>query len=51
MTSVSVSPRSRATRRAASHTSSGTLMVRFGVAGWFGTGGTLGPGANAPTEA
>jgi len=38
ITSVTVSPRSAATRFAASHTSSGTRMVRFGVAGWLGTG-------------
>jgi hypothetical protein len=50
MTAVTVSPRSCATRIAASHNSSGTRTVRFGVAGWFGgTGGTLGAGAIAPT--
>jgi mono/diheme cytochrome c family protein len=48
MTAVRVSPRSRATLCAACHTSSGTLMVRFGVAGWLGTEQTVGPGAIAP---
>lgn len=48
MTSVNVSPRSRATLRAASQISSGIRTVRFGVAGWLGTSWTLGPGANAP---
>lgn len=37
MTSVTVSPLSWAIRMAVCQTSSETLMVRFGVAGWFGT--------------
>lgn len=41
MTAVTVSPLSAATRFAASHTSSGTRIVRLGVAGWLG--GTRAP--------
>lgn len=36
-TSDTDSPRSAATRLAASQISSGTRIVRFGVEGWFGT--------------